>query len=305
MDMKRILPVIIGVAYPFFSIAQQSDTIVVHFRFGKYVLDESEKHKIDSAMRRKNISYIEINAHTDAIGSDKYNQVLSDQRGMEVTKYITASRKVDSISQRASGEMQPLNDNATAAKRALNRRAEIVIHTRLLVADAKYTPDTAAGKAEAEALEASKMATPAAKEDTDKYGQKMFAADKIESSKEGTTLVLPNMNFYGGRHKMYPEGEKTLESLLQAMRDYPKLEIQIQGHVCCEYNGQDGYDFDAGDRKLSVNRARMVYDYLIRNGIEASRLSYKGFGSKHKITLERDEYEQMLNRRVEIKIIKK
>src|SRR5689334_1395829 len=129
--MKRLFTGYLIFLLPLITLAQRRDTVVVHFRFNKYILDKSERHKIDSAVRGKNITYIEINAHTDSIGSDTYNQTLSDQRGMEVVKYIGLSRRLDSIAQKASGETQPVNANTTAEERARNRRAEIIMYVNM------------------------------------------------------------------------------------------------------------------------------------------------------------------------------
>ncbi|MCB0627733.1 MAG: OmpA family protein, partial [Saprospiraceae bacterium] len=46
---------------------------------------------------------------------------------------------------------------------------------------------------------------------------------------------------------------------------------RINGHT-------DDVGTEADNQQLSEARAKAVYDYLIREGIEASRLSYKGFG---------------------------
>lgn len=67
-----------------------------------------------------------ISGHTDNVGSDGYNQALSERRARSVRTFllqqgINASR----ISVNALGEGQPLNNNQTAAERTLNRRAEV------------------------------------------------------------------------------------------------------------------------------------------------------------------------------------
>jgi flagellar motor protein MotB len=55
-----------------------------------------------------------------------------------------------------------------------------------------------------------------------------------------------------------------------------------------------------------VNRAKFVYDYLIENGIEKERLSYKGYAhTRPKILVENTPEEEQINRRVEIKITEK
>ncbi len=90
------------------------------------------------------------------------------------------------------------------------------------------------------------------------------------------------------------------------MLDNLQLAIEIQGHICCEENGIDGFDSDLRTRDLSVQRAKTVYNYLVENGIDEGRLSYRGFGSSQKVTRDESTLEQqMKNRRVEIKIIRK
>jgi outer membrane protein OmpA-like peptidoglycan-associated protein len=54
-----------------------------------------------------------------------------------------------------------------------------------------------------------------------------------------------------------------------------------------------------------VNRAKAVYDFLVKKGIDAKRLTYKGFGSSKKLVEEVTEIDRITNRRVEIKIVNK
>ena len=56
------------------------------------------------------------------------------------------------------------------------------------------------------------------------------------------------------------------------------MKVEIQGHVCCTGSKADGLDTDTGYPNLSENRARAVYNFLIENGIDKSRLRYKGSG---------------------------
>lgn len=71
---------------------------------------------------------VEIGGHTDALGSDSYNQKLSDQRARAVAQYL-ASRGVDDarLSAVGYGEAQPIASNETEEGRELNRRVELRI----------------------------------------------------------------------------------------------------------------------------------------------------------------------------------
>jgi outer membrane protein OmpA-like peptidoglycan-associated protein len=69
----------------------------------------------------------------------------------------------------------------------------------------------------------------------------------------------------------------------------------------------DGYDYETRTYNLSEERARTVYSFLINNHIKAERLSFKGYGHQKPLFPypERTGEEEIMNRRVEIKIIRK
>lgn len=70
----------------------------------------------------------EVAGHTDAVGSDSYNQDLSQRRAGNVRAYLVEQGvNPDSMTSAGYGESQPVADNATAAGRAENRRVELRI----------------------------------------------------------------------------------------------------------------------------------------------------------------------------------
>lgn len=120
---------------------------------------------------------------------------------------------------------------------------------------------------------------------------------QIKNSKVGETIKLPNIYFFNNSARIVPKSQPTLYDLLCAMEENPKLKIEIQGHICCQFGT------DKGD--VSTSRARAIYFYLIRNKINKKRMTFKGYGTsrpKHKIP-EKNETEADENRRVEILII--
>ena len=136
--------------------------------------------------------------------------------------------------------------------------------------------------------------------------QSLIEKIRDKSVKAGTNIVLTNLNFIGNRHWLLPQSHPALEELLQVMQQNPSLEIETQGHICCLPGPDDGYDEDIHTRNLSVTRAKTIYDYLVKNNISPQRLSYKGFGHQHPLFADEEiEAHRLLNRRVEIKIIKK
>jgi len=70
---------------------------------------------------------VEIQGHTDWVGTDKYNQALSERRANSVKAYLVSQGIAESrITTRGFGESQPTADNGTASGRAENRRVVII-----------------------------------------------------------------------------------------------------------------------------------------------------------------------------------
>lgn len=74
---------------------------------------------------------VEVRGHTDSVGTEEYNQVLSDKRAAAVlSALVAAGVPVDRLRSRGFGESTPVDDNGTEPGRARNRRTEFVILAR-------------------------------------------------------------------------------------------------------------------------------------------------------------------------------
>lgn len=82
-----------------------------------------------SSMNKNNNTELEIIGHTDSVGSDSYNQTLSENRAKSVYNYLVA-QGVDRARMATSGmgETKPVASNDTEAGRAQNRRVQIMIN---------------------------------------------------------------------------------------------------------------------------------------------------------------------------------
>ena len=81
---------------------------------------------------------IEVEGHTDSVGSDAMNQSLSENRAEAVRQYLLAQGvPKDAIVSRGFGEMMPLATNDTAEGKAQNRRVEIVVSGQPIGDDAR------------------------------------------------------------------------------------------------------------------------------------------------------------------------
>jgi len=72
--------------------------------------------------------HVQIEGHTDSVGSDEYNQTLSENRANAVKDYfVQQGISADSIEARGFGKTQPIATNDTAEGRQQNRRVELVL----------------------------------------------------------------------------------------------------------------------------------------------------------------------------------
>lgn len=85
-------------------------------------------NEVASVLTQYPKTYIDIYGHTDADGSEAYNQGLSERRATSVQNYL-AAKGVQSVrmATKGYGETQPIASNETAEGKAQNRRVEIKI----------------------------------------------------------------------------------------------------------------------------------------------------------------------------------
>jgi outer membrane protein OmpA-like peptidoglycan-associated protein len=103
----------------------------VLFDFNKYTLKPEARErlaKISGIVLAYPDLKLDIEGHTDAIGSDEYNQTLSEKRAEGVRGYLVSSGVVpDHVTALGLGKSNPVADNATASGRKLNRRVDMVV----------------------------------------------------------------------------------------------------------------------------------------------------------------------------------
>jgi OOP family OmpA-OmpF porin len=101
-----------------------------YFDFDKATLKPAGKERIDADVVRPMKEHPELRAlvegHTDSIGSDAYNQRLSERRANAVADYMESKGIATSrITTKGWGKSKPVADNRTKEGRARNRRVEI------------------------------------------------------------------------------------------------------------------------------------------------------------------------------------
>jgi outer membrane protein OmpA-like peptidoglycan-associated protein len=105
------------------------DLTGVNFEFNKAALTEEARAILDSAvatLERNPHVRVEIVGHTDSVGSDSYNQGLSERRANAVQTYLSSKGvAANRMAASARGESEPIATNDTAEGRAKNRRVTL------------------------------------------------------------------------------------------------------------------------------------------------------------------------------------
>lgn len=114
--------------------------------------------------------------------------------------------------------------------------------------------------------------------------------------KIGQSSVLKNTFFETNSFEIAAQSVPELQELCTYLQMQPSLKIEIQGHT-------DNVGNEAHNLKLSQQRAKAVYDFLLARGVPASQISYKGYGSKQPIADNDLLQTRSQNRRTQVLII--
>ncbi|MCL2416885.1 MAG: OmpA family protein [Bacteroidales bacterium] len=113
---------------------------------------------------------------------------------------------------------------------------------------------------------------------------------------QGESIVLRNIFFATAEYALQPESIQELERLVRFMNENPGVRIEISGHT-------DNVGSVSFNQRLSENRAKSVYDFLISRGIRSDRLEFAGYGMSRPVAPNDTEEGRAQNRRTEIQIL--
>lgn len=114
----------------------------------------------------------------------------------------------------------------------------------------------------------------------------------------GQVVTLNNVFFQTGKYALLEVSIVELDKVVEMMKANPTMRIELGGHT-------DNVGNAAANQKLSEQRAKSVYDYLVKQGIASDRLSFKGYGDTQPVADNDTPEGRQQNRRTVFTILGK
>ena len=278
-----------------------------------------------------------LTGHTDAVGSNSYNEALAIRRATSAKTVLLEKAWPDSsMIIQTFGERTPVANNDLADGRRKNRRVtldfyravpyrtisgqvldpvsqEPILNSMIRI-HARSFSDTIRPDENGQFTVALPIDTVVGIE---AYAKGYFLESKmlkmrpktipqlkleLQEAKAGAVADIEELFFVGNEAILLPRSEPVLPKILRFMEINSHLRIEIAGHV--NYPDRPPVTKDTFEWDLSVRRAKLVYDYLIDNGVHPDLLQFKGYGNHEmRFPKARSAEDQEANRRVEIRVL--
>ena len=256
-----------------FATAQKELKHEVYFETDKYEIPSTENNRLLlflSELEGVDIEKISIYGFCDDRGSDSYNLVLSQHRANAIKEVFSNNEFDDNLITNVDGKgeilLKIVKETDIHKIRGLNRKVEIIVSP-------VFPPK------------------PVVKSSGSKSADALLQKDL----KPGDKVLLDNLLFRTGYSYLIPKSRKELDKIADVLVERKDLYFTIEGHVCCTQGTRDAIDRKTKKRNLSVARAKLIYDYLLKKGVERKRMKY--VGHKRQFPL---GGEPQFDRRVEI-----
>jgi outer membrane protein OmpA-like peptidoglycan-associated protein len=289
------------ICFLIWTLSNAQEQFSVFFDSNQFNIKKSQLQAINQWIEEnKEVKIVAINGFCDEDGTVGFNDTLAQKRVSKVYQLVSQKIKIrEDFKTRSFGKL-----HKQSKIKSENRKATIFY----ILAKDLDREDEILGitkpKESKEPEENRKKIKPFSKElvienpngTVSEFKLDTVFMQKLSEGKAGEKLIIENLNFYINTFAIVNESRGKLYELLLVMERFPRLKIEIHGHICCNPK-------DLGN--LSTQRAKAIASFLKLQGIEANRVSYKGFGSTMPLypLPEQFLWQSAANRRVEILIV--
>ncbi len=252
---------LIFVSYSF-VFSQNELTHDVYFDTNKYEVPSTEENRLllfISTLTDVDIETISIFGFCDDIGADDYNLSLSQKRADAIKTIFSNNEISESLITNVDGKgeilLKIVNEKNLLKIRGLNRKVEIIVKPKPIIK-----------VVEEKVIDTIKKKT---------------IPERIKGDlKVGDKIVFETILFKTGYATVTPGSKKTLESIAKSLVERDDIYFTIQGHVCCTQLSRDAINRKTKKRNLSQARAKYVYDYFAKKGVDKKRMRHMGLRRK-------------------------
>jgi len=264
-----------------YSQTKKPDSLQLFFDSAKFNITDIHKTQLKDFfkdIKLDEVLQIRIKGYTDFIGNHVYNNKLSKKRAKATYTYVTNNYQFKAIAQQGLGELDEEIAEATIeGGNSKHRKVDLIL---------SYEKP---------------------KEVYVSLTRKQRYLSQLPKLTVGEKLRIQHTNFHISTPNITNASKEDLEGIIKILKAYPKLKVLIEGHVCCgdkeEYESKVA---NPDNLALSTERAKNIYNTLIKKGIKANRLSYKGYGFTRPLDFPESTVQiQKENRRIELKVLKK
>ncbi|MES2240770.1 MAG: OmpA family protein [Bacteroidota bacterium] len=231
--------------------AQEKKIGTVYFEFDKHNIDAVQEqmitefiHQIDTTQ----VESIQIYGYCDDRGDNDYNIKLSENRVNSVKSILVDNgfnkNKIVIIEGKGRVLLDAYSGGSLEDIRSKNRRVDLLIVKK------------------------------------NSFGKGIYTSFQ-DHHEVGDRIYLENIFFDLGSSNLTLSSRKELDKIAAILQKNKGLEFEIRGHVCCTPNNyKDAIDRATKERKLSLNRAKTVFKYLISKHVNSLRMGLKGLGNQ-------------------------
>ena len=285
--MQKIVLSILLILTTSITFSQSKLTHDVYFDTDEFTVPSTEENRLllfISTLSNIEIDSISIYGFCDDVGADTYNLKLSQQRANAIKAIFSDNEIQEDLISNVDGKgeilLKIIEEENVLNIRGLNRKVEINVKPKPLVVEPVVVEEIV------EVVEPPKPKLP------------KNAPEKLQGDlKIGDKILLENILFKTGYSTILSSSKKTLDTLAKILVARKHLYFTIQGHVCCTQMTRDAVDRKTKERNLSETRAKFVYEYFAKKGVDKKRMRYMGM--RRRFPLGGDP---KLDRRVEVLI---
>ena len=260
----------------------------VYFDTNKFDLTSQEIKRLQVWMNHNsNSKILSMEGYTDEVGSTSYNDTLSLKRVAYIYNQVHNKLAVRAdFKSNGFGELQQISDNKSE-----NRRVTIYYLSEFQIELEEFIINDFKVQKSLDSLSIKAV-------DKLNIHPKLALNEIVKKVPEGTLFTLEDIQFHFDSAVLMLNAKEELNKWFVVLNNNPNLKIIVQGHICC---------IPKDDILLSSKRAKAVMDYLVSKGVEKERIKYIGYGANRPIYRipEKNGYEALMNRRVEIVIQEK